>query len=261
MTETDFHWQIPLFDPELSDNEVHIWLASLKQPAEQVRQLAHTLCHEEVIRSERFRIERDQHRFIVGRGILRAILGRYLKIHPDQLRFCYEERGKPFLADNFNNRPIQFNLSHTHDIALYAFTSGRKIGVDVEYVCPMPNMEQIAAQFFSISEYAVLLGLPDWQKLEAFFNCWTRKEAYIKALGQGLAKSLKEFEVSLTPGEPAELLKDEASPEEVGDWSIRSLRPYSRHIAAVAVKGHAKQFKYFDYHQSSAFLHVIPARE
>ena len=248
MTETDFRWQIPSLDPELSDNEVHIWLATLKQPVEQIRQLAHTLCRKEMIKSQRFRVERDQHRFIVGRGVLRAILGRYLKIYPDQLRFCYEERGKPLLADNFNNRPIQFNLSHTHEIALYAFTSDREIGVDVEYVRPMQDMEQIAARFFSISESAVLLGLPEGQKLEAFFNCWTRKEAYIKALGEGLAKSLKEFEVSLTPGEPAELLKDEERPEEVGCWSIKSLRPYSGHIAAVAVKGHVQQFKYWQWH-------------
>ena len=120
---------------------------------------------------------------------------------------------------------------------MYAFACGREIGVDVEYLQPVPDAEQLARRFFSSSEYASLRRLPGSQQLEAFFNCWTRKEAYLKALGDGLSHPLDQFQVSLMPDEPARLLKVDGCPEETARWHMTSFVPASGYVAAVVVDG------------------------
>ena len=146
MTLPDRHWRFPPPDLTLSSDEVHIWQTSLDQPPEYVRDLAQTLSHDEMMRAERFHFERDRRRFIVGRGVLRAILGSYLGVEPCQVQFCYGPHGKPYLAERFGSHGLRFNLAHSHELALYAFTLNRKIGVDLEYVRPMSNAAEIAAQ-------------------------------------------------------------------------------------------------------------------
>ncbi len=233
----------------LSSNEVHVWRAFLEQPTEHVRQLASVLSASERSRAERFHFERDRRRFTVGRGVLRVILGRYTGIEPGQVRFRYGLYGKPYLAEELERSVLRFNLAHSHALALYAFACGREIGVDLDRVRPMPDAEQIAAQFFSARENRALQALPQAQKLEAFFNCWTRKEAYLKASSEGLARSLDTFDVSLVPGEAARLLYVEGQPEEIDRWSLKTFVPAADHLATLAVEGLGWQPVYLEYHQ------------
>ena len=195
--------------------------------------MAQCLIEDERIRAERFNFRRDRKRFIVGRGVLRMILGRYLHIEPNRVQFSYGPHGKPYLADG--DGALQFNLARSHELALYAFTRGREIGVDIEYFRALTDAEQIADSFFSPRENAILQALPASQRQQAFYNCWTRKEAYIKAIGKGLAQPLDQFDVSLAPGESTRLLKVEGSPEEGSRWSLYSLTPVAGYVAAVAV--------------------------
>lgn len=237
MTSLDL-WSYPPPDLALLSNEVHIWRASLDQPAWRIQELAQTLSADEYKRAERFYFEQHRQRFIAGRGILRTILSCYLGIEPSKLQFCYGNRGKPALAAIDTDRTLHFNLSHSEGLAMYAITRDREIGIDLEYIRSVPDAEQIAARFFSCRENAVFRALPPGQKQAAFFNCWTRKEAYIKAIGDGLAFSLDQFDVSLSPGEPARLLGIKGSSTAAAQWSLQELTPAPGYVAALAVEGH-----------------------
>jgi 4'-phosphopantetheinyl transferase len=237
MTQCECRWNLPAHGLSLSYEVVHVWRASLEQPAGCNCQLVQTLSHDEILRAERFRFERDRRRFIVGRGVLRTILGGYLGVEPGQLRFWYSSYGKPYLAEEFDPCGLGFNLTHSHEMALYAFTCGREIGIDLEYIHPLADAREIAARFFSARENAALCRLPEYQRLEAFYNCWTRKEAYLKATGDGLARPLDQFDVSLTPGEPAKLLCVQGDEQEAARWCLQALTPASGYVAALAVEG------------------------
>lgn len=221
----------------LSNNEVHVWRAALDQPSSHMKTLARILSTDERKRAERFHFERDKRRFTIARGVLRTILGQYLGLEPSQLKFAYGPQGKPYLAEQYADKHLEFNLTHSHELALYAFTSGREIGIDLEYMRAMPDMKGVAARFFSAKENAVLDKIPTNQKVEAFFNCWTRKEAYIKARGEGLSMPLDEFDVSLSPGEPAALIRVRNDPQEATRWSLQALEPAPGYVGALAVKG------------------------
>jgi 4'-phosphopantetheinyl transferase len=190
----------------LGRNEVHVWRASLDEFSPQRDNFLHTLAAEEQTRAERFYFQTDCGRFINAHGILRAILGLYLNRAPNCLSFCYSSYGKPALTRESGGDAIRFNMSHSRGVALYAVTRGREIGIDLEFIRSDLEVEQIAERFFSRSEIATLRALPTDLQKYAFFLCWTRKEAYIKARGEGLSLPLDQFDVSLIPGEPAELL-------------------------------------------------------
>jgi len=202
-----------------------------------VRRLAQHLAPDECDRADRFLRDADRNRFIVGRGVLRTILGRYLGSHPAQLRFRYSPAGKPALAAESGPGSIRFNVSHTRDIALYAVTIGREVGVDIERIRADLGVEDLAARFFSGREIAALGTVPPPYRLEAFFTCWTRKEAYSKARGQGLSFPLDHFTVSLAPGQPPALLEVLDDPAESARWSLWQLVPGPDHVAALAVEG------------------------
>ncbi len=221
----------------IAKGEIHLWLASLEPPAENLRYLWGLLSHDEQLRAERFHFERDRHRFIASRGTLRCILSSYLSLPPEQLGFQYGSGGKPALTEDYNPSDLRFNLSHSHELALYALLLHQEIGVDIEHIHPVRDVETIARRFFSIREYETLQSLPEHQKLEAFFNCWTRKEAYIKACGDGLAQSLDRFDVSLAPDEPAQLLSIDGSTAEATRWHLRGFTPAPGYIAALAAEG------------------------
>jgi 4'-phosphopantetheinyl transferase len=226
----------------LPSSHVHVWLVSLDQLC--VSQPMQTLSEEELARADRFHFRRDGERFIVCRGVLRKILSLYLRVEPCRLRICYGPYGKPYLEEEAEKDRLQFNLSHSRGLALYAFTRGSEIGVDLEYIRRMPDFHQIAARFFSQNENSALNALPESQRQEAFFNCWTRKEAYIKAIGNGLMHPLNSFDVSLAPGKPARLLKVEGDPQEASRWSLKSLNPAPGYIAALAVARHDWQLQW-----------------
>ncbi len=220
----------------LSPDDVHIWRASLYVEAP-IAHVEQTLSPDERERAARYRFERDRDRYIVARGALRAILGRYLGLAPADPRFVYGPQGKPALAPE-HGAGISFNLSHAGDVALYAVTRGRRVGIDVERVDPDIVGTTVAEHTFSPREVAALRALPRRQQPEAFFRCWTRKEAYVKALGAGLALDLRSFDVSLAPGDPPALLATRPDPYEAARWSLHDLDAGPGYTAALAVEGH-----------------------
>ena len=231
-------WQHPPADLTLSNGEIHIWCASLNQAPASFQRLEQTLSKDEHLKAERFYFDQDRKHFIVGRGVLRIILNRYLGFKPNWFDFSYNSHGKPYLTKKFGDGNFKFNLAHSHELALYAFTRVSEIGVDIEYIKFFIDINQIAIRFFSANEYTIFSNLPTSQKREAFYNCWTRKEAYIKAIGDGLVHPLDKFDVSLAPGEQARLIRVEGKPEEASRWSLVSLTPAPNYVAALAVEGH-----------------------
>jgi 4'-phosphopantetheinyl transferase len=243
----DLTWRPPPPGLTLAGDEIHVWRASLDQPVNRIEQLRLTLSADECQRANRFHFERDRQRFVVGRGVLRSILGLYLGVDPGQVQFCYGAQGKPTLATQPGNANLGFNLAHSGPLVLYAFTRNRPIGVDVERVRPLSDADQMAARFFSAYENAIYRELPADEKQLALYLCWTRKEAYLKALGEGLMRPLEAFDVSLVPGEPARLLRVAWDPDEVSRWSLVSLEPLPGVVAALAVQGHGQQITCWDH--------------
>lgn len=236
-------WNSPPKTLTLPSNAVHVWRASLEVSVSCLQALKNTLAADECARAKRFYFQEHRERFIAGRGLLRNILSRYLDKKPGQLRFCYNSYGKPALIEDTNAEGLRFNLSHSHDMALYAVTRGREIGIDIERFRPDVEAEKLAERFFSPREATVLRALPEDLRKEGFFNCWTRKEAYIKAEGEGMSIPLSAFDVSLTPGEPAALLRSQKDPQEASRWSMQALDPEPGYAAALAVKGHDWELK------------------
>jgi 4'-phosphopantetheinyl transferase len=217
----------------LPPGEIHVWSVRLDPPADVVEILGRPLSDDEWARANRFRFDRHRRQYVVGRGALRTLLAAYLGTRPEQVTFSYGPRGKPFLAPQ---QDLYFNLSNSDEMALVAFVLGREIGADIEYLKPMPDCEQIAERFFSESERVVLRGIPAERKEEAFFNCWTRKEAYLKAVGEGLAAPLDSFDVTLAPGEPPRMLTLKGDAEAAAKWLFEHLRPAPDYIGAIAIE-------------------------
>jgi 4'-phosphopantetheinyl transferase len=237
----------PPLDLELPADEIHVWRASLDQPVPRFQRLKQLLSPDESMRAEQFHFEQDRKRFIACHGILRTILGRYLNVDPNRLQFCNGKNGKPALAHEFDNGSIHFNLSHSNEIVLYGFARDQQMGVDIERIRNISEMDQITKRFFSKTENEILRNLPDNQKKEAFFNCWTRKEAFIKAIGEGLSYPLNKFVVSLVPGEPARLLRIEGDSKAASRWFIQELNPAPGFAAAFAVEGRRRQLRFWQW--------------
>jgi 4'-phosphopantetheinyl transferase len=221
----------------LRDDEVHVWRAWLDS-ASSSSILAGLLSDSEMQKAARFRFSRDRHRFIVAHGVLRSLLGLYLCRDPRSLDFQTNEFGKPSLLAEEDDNAINFNLSHSHDLALFAFVRAREVGVDVEHVRPEFAELAVAQQFFAPEEITELQALDPPLRVNGFFNCWTRKESYIKARGTGLSLPLHDFEVSLRPGSPAALLRHLSDPGESSRWCLHELSPGPGYVGALAVEGH-----------------------
>lgn len=229
--------------PVLGNNRVHVWCASLDLPAPQVSSLQRTLSTDELTRAERYYLRQVRGRFVVARGLLRAILSRYLGMAAGHLRFRYGPNGKPKLDKKTGGESLRFNVTHSQGLALYAIARDREVGIDVEYILPDLAGEEIAERFFSPREVAALRALPVELQPEAFFNCWARKEAYIKAKGAGLSLPLDQFDVSLAPEEPVALLSTRGDSLEAARWALRALDTGPDYAAALAVEGHGWQLK------------------
>ena len=221
--------------PVLSPGEIHIWSIRLDPPPDVVERLGRALAADEWERANRFRFDRHRRQYVVGRGALRALIAAYAGTRPELVRFRYGDRGKPYVADPAGD--LELNLSNSDEMALVGFVRGSEIGMDIEFLKPMPDCEQIAERFFSASERDVLRALPADRKEEAFFNCWTRKEAYLKAVGTGLAAPLDSFDVTLAPGEPPRMLTLEGNAERAARWYFQHFRPAERYIGALAIEG------------------------
>jgi 4'-phosphopantetheinyl transferase len=232
-------WDLPPEAPLLQDDQVHVWRARLDSANPCVGKLGSFLSEEEQTRAARFHFRRDQDRFVITRGLLRVILDRYLGVGPAQLEFCYNAYGKPSLAPRCENEMLRFSVSHSRDLVIYAIACGRQVGVDVEYMHADIANEGVAAQFFSPAEVAALRSLPPAARVQGFYNCWTRKEAYVKAKGLGLSLPLDQFDVSLAPGEPARLLGVQGDSQGASRWSMRELTPSPGYAGAVVASGNS----------------------
>jgi 4'-phosphopantetheinyl transferase len=231
-------------------HEIHVWQTQLDIPASDVSRLSETLSADERDRAARFYFEKHRWRFVVGRGTLRTIIGSYLQVAPDKVRFTYNDKGKPSLVEP-NVDGFEFNVSHSHELALYAFALGVSIGVDVEVIRPVNDMEALAKRFFSPLEYEMLQRVTPENRLEAFFNCWTRKEAYVKAEGLGLFIPLDSFTVSLTPSQPARFIQLTAQANHNEAWSLHHLHPGPGAVGAVAIPSLSRQVVHREFSHSA----------
>ena len=213
---------------------IEVAAARLDLPPEAVRALWARVCEAERRRAARFQFDRDRRRFIVARARLRELLGARLAVDPESVELVYGRNGKPALAPRFADTGWRFNVSHCGEVAVYAFSRSCEIGIDLEAVHEVREAGQIAARFFSRRENQAYLALAPQDRALGFFNCWTRKEAFVKALGDGLSLRLDEFDVSLAPGEPAQFLRIGGTPGEDSGWRLFSFSPLPGFVAALA---------------------------
>ncbi|MCC6697660.1 MAG: 4'-phosphopantetheinyl transferase superfamily protein [Candidatus Hydrogenedentes bacterium] len=240
-------WREPRQSLGLEPGAVHVWRARLDQPATVIDRYWATLSADEQERAARFHFPGGRNNYVVGRGVLRELLGRYLGMLPSAVSLTYSDHGKPALTEGCGSLPLRFNLAHSGRLALYGFTLDRLIGIDIEKNRPDFAGQRIADRFFSSREADALRALPKEQREEAFLNCWTRKEAYIKARGEGLSFPLDAFDVSLKPGEPAALLATQGDPQEASRWSMFALHVEDGYAAALAVEGQGADVSCFDW--------------
>ncbi len=221
---------------DLRHEDVHVWRVALDSDRRTYENYWTALAPDEKARAERYHFARDRDRFVVARGVLRTILGRYLSLSPQNVRFSYTEYGKPYLPFDLAPSDITFNLTHSHGLAVLAVARARQIGVDLEYVRPDLASESIAERFFARAEVTTLLSQPPLLRTEAFFHCWTRKEAFIKAIGEGLSYPLDQFTVAFTPESPPALLEIRGSAKEARRWALFDLAPGEGYVGALAVQ-------------------------
>ncbi len=237
-------WQAGRQNITLVENEVHVWKADLKVDATKAQAFWATLSKEEKERADRFKFAEHRNYFIASRGILRALLSRYLSFSASSFAFDYGSQGKPDLVQ-FPD--FQFNVSHSKGHALFAFAKKEAVGVDLEFIDPAIEFEVIAPRFFSKNEATTLLDLPIERQPAVFFNCWTRKEAFIKAKGGGLSIPLDQFEVTLLENDPAKLLAIDWAPEEVEQWSMFSFFSERDMVGALAIKCKVERVVFYDF--------------
>lgn len=225
----------PFGEGQPEEGEIHVWRASLDLPQDRVRELERFLSADELERAKRFLVRSARDRYTVARAVLRNILSRYVFAAPADLRFRYTEYGKPELAHPATS--IQFNVSHSHGLAVYAVTADVPVGIDVEYLHRRATMDRlkIAHRVFSDREYNELASMPRYRRDEAFLACWTRKEAFVKAIGQGLSCPLDQFDVTVDPRDPPELQATRWDALEAERWAMASVDPGPDYIGALAV--------------------------
>jgi len=232
---------MPPAEIDLPAGEVHVWAAPLDRSEKMLRQFARLLSDDEHSRAERFRFGSLRNHYIAGRGTLRILLAPYLRAEPASVSLTYQAHGKPELGSPWNARGIEFNLSHSHALAVYAFTRGRKIGIDVERIRPMPNAAELLERFFSPDEVQQWRQMPAERQLAAFFQGWTRKESWLKAVGSGLSFPLNQFCVTLDG--PARVLSIRGDVDEAAQWWLESCEPCDGYVTTVAMRGKASAVK------------------
>ena len=232
-------WSQPPAAMALATGEVHVWRLALDQPENVVAEFRDSLEADELERASRFHFEKHRRHFVVGRGGLRYVLSRYLDAEPGEFRFSYGGYGKPALV----GEGLRFNMSHSHGLALFAVAADREVGVDVEHIRADFATADIARRFFSRLEVATFNTLKTEEQVAAFFRCWTRKEAYIKAIGRGLSEPLDAFDVTLAPGDAAALLRAERG--DVSRWTMFDIEVGDDYAGALAVEAPVSTIRLF----------------
>ncbi|MEL6501392.1 MAG: 4'-phosphopantetheinyl transferase superfamily protein [Cyanobacteria bacterium J06623_1] len=225
-------WQHPQSFPELGRHQVHVWRANLDLSSTEIIKLTALLSDDEINRANQFRFSQHKRRFIAARGILRQLLSAYLEVNPGSLDFSYESKGKPCLA---SQTKLQFNISHSQEYALFGFIYEHQIGVDIEYQRSVPDALKIAQRFFSPREFRMLAETEPERQAELFFQFWTAKEAYLKALGIGLSGSLSEIEIAFDCEHCPYLLAVQGKPATALDWSLYPCSPVTDYLGAIAI--------------------------
>jgi 4'-phosphopantetheinyl transferase len=250
-------WRRPPEHVTITYHQVHVWRASSDLAPEATEYLYGTLADNEKRQAMRYHFAKDRSRYIATHGLLRLVLSRYVMLPPRDLRFSTGAHGKPALATECGGERIMFNSSDSHGLSLYAVACQRRVGIDLEYVSKDLAREGIAEQFFSPLEVAELRSLPSELQNMGFYMCWTRKEAYLKALGAGLYLPLNHFSVSLTPGRPAALLTADGTPDQTTPWSVRSIHPGHGFVGAIVVEGHDWETVCYDWTDPFGIAHTL----
>ena len=237
----------PARDFPLKAHDLHVWIVDVRRILAPDGELSSLLSKDEFQRWRRFHFPGDRRRFLVARSLLRTLLGRYLAADPQSIRFEYNQYGKPGLRGEF----LSFNLSHSHNLILYGLALHEALGVDVERINPDFGTREIAERFFSPHEIEELRGLPVDQQVLGFFNCWTRKEAFIKALGRGLSVPLDSFDVTLAPAEPSRLLATREDSRVRDSWKLYSTEPAPGYVGAICAGGRVRRLRFFQYQQEN----------
>ena len=228
---------------ELSAGIVHVWPVHIYTDDVDITQFYRVLTAEEVHRAKKFYFDHLQRAFIVTRGVLRFLLGSYLEIHPAAVQFVYSSKGKPRLVEGL----LEFNVSHSAELTVLAFAFGCEIGIDVERIRFSSYLEEIANRFFCVEEFEELIALPAAERERAFFMCWTRKEAYLKAIGDGLSTPLNSVRVSLNPREPARFVHVGNDICVAKEWALHDLELAPCYAGALA------------YHDAPRPIVILPA--
>jgi 4'-phosphopantetheinyl transferase len=230
-----FVWDEAAAVQPLRGTQIRVYAADLD--GLDVHHSAQLLSPDELSRVERFHFQRDRSRFIIARATLRTILCQYLDVVPARIEFAYGANGKPTLANTENaDQILHFNVSHARGLALYALSYCAPLGVDVEFLRPISDMTQIATSYFSKSESAALSAVPASKQAQAFYKCWTTKEAIIKATGDGLSFALDRFDVELRPERASRLLRLDGDTGRAAAWTIKELTPSPGFVGALAIR-------------------------
>lgn len=238
-------WSAPPAEVALGAGDVHVWRVALDAPAATIAALARVLTDDERARAARFHFDRDRNAYTIARGALRTLAGRYLGRLPGSLGIAYRAKGKPYLAAP-DSAWLRFNVSHSGEVAVIGFARDRELGVDVERRRAMSDLASLAHSSFSPDEYARYCAIAPHDQVTAFFLCWSRKEAFIKATGEGISQ-LAAFDVSLAPGEPARLLRVAGEPHGAPRWSLEDLPDIPGYAAALAIAGHGLDVACWDF--------------
>lgn len=237
-------------DYSLSGPVIHAWFVQASSDPALLARLQSLLGAEEAAKATTFRFEHLRRNYTFTHGVLRILIGRYIGEDPAQVKFCSGPNGKPYID---HSRSVQFNLSHSNDVALMAFAADCEIGVDIEKIRPMNDVLAIASRFFCPEETAELMSMPAGEQQAAFFRCWTRKEAYLKAAGDGMRTDLDSFRVSIRHREPVRFLHINGNSDAAAQWSLHNLDIYPDCAAALAYAGSVRAVRTLPFTPCAAF--------
>lgn len=240
MCNAPINWRNPPKNLFMTAEEIHIYKANLNCMVDNARSFYLILSDDERQRAAQYKFETDRLNFVLARGILREIIGHYLIIKPKDIVFSYTSFGKPYLAHNILN----FNLSHAGSLVVYILANSKKVGIDIEKIHSIPEFLDIAKKFFSLQENLDLDSISKDKQLEAFFRCWTRKEAFVKAIGNGLSFPLNKFDVTLLPHDPPRIININNHNID-NEWSMCSMNPTYNYEGAFSFSGPKKNVKIF----------------